>query len=130
MNETSQQWLAEQWLVSAGVIPESAIDTLLLYAYSQKGVYHKGVVLEIDRDDANNGKNPKVTYKIKLEPGALLKWKALNKVQQTIKNPTLKKAAFLALAKAGAPYGIEENIKVLAKEYLPPQYQVEVHVIE
>lgn len=128
LNEISEQWLAEQWLVKAGVFPDSAIDTLLMYAYVQTGVNHKGVTLEIDRDEVGEGKSPSVTYKIKLEPSALFKWKAVKKAE-SIGNPIIKKAALLALAKAGAPYGIVDQIKNLAKEYLPKHYKIEVQIV-
>ena len=125
-----EQWLAEQWLINtSGVLPDSSIDTLLMYAYAQKGVLHDGVTLEINRDDANQGANPSVTYKIKLEPAAMLGWQAIKKAEQ-IKKPILKKLALLGLAKTGAPYAIDEAIKTLAKNYLPKKYHVEVHIIE
>jgi hypothetical protein len=129
-NNLSEQWLTEQWLVKSGVLPDSAIDTLLLYAYVQKGVLHNGVTLEINKDESNEGANPSITYKIKLEPAAYLKWKALRGIERRIKNTLFQKAMLLALAKGGAPFGMEDQIISLAKEYLPKNYKVEVQVIE
>jgi hypothetical protein len=113
--------------MSAGVVPESAADTLLAYAYSQPGVEH--VDLEIDRDDFGDGKNPKVKYRIKLDANRDIKWKALIRAK-AIQNPILMKAAILALSKIGAPVGLDESIVIYAREYLPPNYQVEVQIVD
>lgn len=129
ISSLDEQWLAEQWFINSGVVPDSSIDTLLMYAYMQRGVLHNGVTLELNRDESNGGKNPSVTYKIKLEPGADLGWKAIKKADQ-IKNPLFRKVALLGLAKAGAPYGIDQTIFKLATDYLPKQYKVEVYIIE
>jgi len=51
-------------------------------------------------------------------------------INEKVKNQILKKAAILALAKAGAPIGIEDAIMARAKEYLPANYSVEVSVVE
>lgn len=99
-----------------------------MYAYAQRGVLHDGVTLELDRDEINGGKNPSATYKIKLEAGAYFGWKAIKKAER-IKNPILRKAAILGLAKAGAPYSVDEMIKKLAQTYLPKQYKVEVIIL-
>lgn len=112
------------------MVPDSSIDTLLMYAYSQYGVLHNGVIISIDRDDSNNGANPSVHYKIKLDSSTRIKWKALKTTELKIKNPLLKKAAILVLATAGAPYGLEDKIRQLAKEYLPQNYKVEVEIVD
>ena len=60
--------------MEVGVVPETAIDTLLSYAYSYRGVQH--VELIIDQDDLNNGKAPGVKYNVTLESWLYLKWQA------------------------------------------------------
>lgn len=124
----SEKWLTEQWLMAAGVVPEQSADTLLMYAYAQSGVAK--VTLEIDRDDAHKGESPCVTYKIKLDPVTLLKWKAVRKLKKETSSGILQKAALLLCAKAGSPISMEENIQSLAREYLPAQYRVEVQIVE
>lgn len=113
--------------MSTGVVPNGSINTLLMYGYSQLGV--EKVVLEIDQDEANSGKNPKVTYKIKLSPSINLKWDALKKAEN-IKNIILRKAAVLAIIKAGAPVTIKDDIIKYASEYLPGQFEVAVEIVE
>jgi hypothetical protein len=98
-----------------------------MYGYSQPGV--DKVRLEIDKDEDNSGKSPKVTYVISLNTKAGLKWKAFLKAGE-IKNPILKKMAMLAVAKVGAPVGIDTIIKNYATEYLPPQFLVDVKIVE
>jgi hypothetical protein len=97
-----------------------------MYAYAQKGV--SDVKIEVDNKSEEN-KGVTVNYFIKLTPKALLKWKAL-KAAEKIKNPIIRKASILALAKAGAPMAIAETIKTHAIEYLPPNSKVEVLIDE
>jgi hypothetical protein len=127
LDHLNEKWLTEQWLLSSGVIPESAADTLLMYAYSQNGV--RKATLTIDRDDDGNGKNPKVTYQIVLDSMAQLKMDGVKKAR-AMKNGTLKSLALLALAKTGAPISIEATIIHHAKNYLPPAYSVLVEVLD
>jgi hypothetical protein len=130
LSSISEQWLAEQWLVAAGVIPDSAIDTLLMYAYAQKGIRHNGVKIIIDRDENNEGKDPSVRYELQLEPKTKVAWKAMKAVESRGLGAIAKKSALLLLAKAGAPVGLEASIKALAEEYLPKQYRVEVVIVD
>jgi hypothetical protein len=110
-----------------GVVPDSSADTLLMYGYAQKGVTK--VRLEIDRDEENNGKNQKVIYHLSLEPSVYLKWKAVQEAKK-IKSSLFRKTALLALSKAGAPIGMEDNIKLHASNYLPASFSIEVCVDE
>ncbi len=129
LSPLEESWLAEQWLNSSGVFPDTTIDTLLTFAYVHKGVLHNGVTIEIDQDEDNNGENPSVTYKIKLDTSTGLKWSAIKRAQK-IKGDILRKSAILALIKVGAPYKLDEEIKSLAKHYLPKKYKVEVQIVE
>ena len=112
--------------MTSGVVPESALDTLLIYAYAQKGV--EKVEIEVHRDDANEGKNPSVTYKIRLDHLSQLKWQMVEKARE-IKSRLLQKSALLALSHVGAPLDIKDAIIYYAKEYLPPNYSVEVDIL-
>lgn len=105
------------------MIPSPSVDSLLMYAYAQKGVEH--VELKIDMD----GEIPSVLYSVKLEAGALLKWRALQKAE-SISNVIFRKAALLALKKAGAPLFIEKAIEGLARAYLPEKFAVEVKIVQ
>lgn len=98
-----------------------------MYAYAQPGV--EKVKIEIDKDEDNNGQHPKVSYKVKLNGRAGLKWQAYHAAKK-IKNPIVKKIAMLAVAKAGAPLGVDVIIENYATEYLPPQYSVDVKIVE
>lgn len=113
--------------MTAGVIPDTSIDTLLMYGYAQEGV--DKVKLEIDKDEKNNGKSPSVKYLIKLTPSSNLKWKALKKAEN-IQNPLLRKAAILALTKLGVPFDLDKRIIYHAKDYLPDQFQVSLEIVE
>lgn len=113
-------------MIAAGVVPDTSADTLLMYAYAQKGV--DDVRLEIDNQGEGDRK-VKVKYFIKYEPAVYLKYKAMKKAE-LIKNDLARKAALLALAKAGAPIAIPATIKRHAQEYLPPESVVEVQVVE
>lgn len=110
--------------MAAGVVPETSIDTLLMYAYAQAAV--ERVKLEINQE-VPNGESPTVVYKIQLKPLCLITWKAYKKAEQ-IKNGIIRKTALLGLAKAGAPLYLESEIKRLAGEYLPPKYVVKVEI--
>lgn len=127
LSSLGERWMSEQWLLASGIVPESAADTLLMYAYAQPGVVKASI--EIDRDDEHNGEHPKVTYKVKLDPVSSLKMEAVKKAQ-AMKEGITKKLALLALAKAGAPVAVRENIVNHAKAYLPAQYSVECEVLE
>jgi hypothetical protein len=125
-----ERWLAEQWLINAaGILPDSSIDNLLMFAYMQKGVLPNGVTLEIDRDEANGGANPSVTYKLKLDATGSLGWHALKRAEK-IKSPILRKLTILGLTKGGAPYQLREVIQGLAQSYLPKKYRIEVVILE
>lgn len=125
-----ERWLAEQWLINAaGILPDSSIDNLLMFAYAQKGVLHDGVTLEIDRDEANGGEKPFVKYKIKLDTTASIGWSAIKKAEK-LKSPIMRKLVLLGLARGGAPYQLVETIKGLAQAYLPKKYRVEVEILE
>lgn len=119
--------MTESWLLETGVIPNGSLNTLLMYGYSQYGV--EKVNLEIDQDEANSGKSPKVNYKVKLTPSVSIKWQALKKAEK-IKNVILRKASVLALIKIGVPIDIKEQITKHAKEYLPAQFAVNVEIVE
>ncbi len=122
LNEGS---LAEHWLLSSGVVPESSIDTLLMYAYSQVGVAH--VDIHIDQPE-NREKTPGVFYKVKLNPSARLKMDAMDRANK-IRNVLIRKVAILALVKVGAPVSISNDITKYAKEYLPGNFKVEVEIL-
>lgn len=98
----------------------------MMYALAQPGV--ADVKVEIDNKDEEN-RSVSVKYLVTLNPTVLFKWKAL-KTAEKIKNPIIRKASMLALAKAGAPMAIAETIKTHATEYLPPNSKVEVEIVQ
>lgn len=125
IGELSERWLTEQWLLTAGVVPDSAADTLLMYAYAQRGV--QKATLTIDRDEANLGKSPSVAYSIQLDPWASIKWEMVQWAERR-KNRIWRKLCLLFLAKLNAPIFVREGVASLAREYLPPQYAVKVEI--
>lgn len=125
LGELSERWLTEQWLLAAGVVPDSAADTLLMYAYAQRGV--QKATLKIDRDEENLAKSPSITYEIKLDPWASAKWDMV-KWANARKNRIFKKLVLLFLAKMNAPMFLLEGISSLARDYLPGQYQIKVEI--
>jgi hypothetical protein len=125
LNELSERWLTEQWLLTAGVVPDSSADTLLMYAYAQKGV--QKATLKIDRDEDNMGKSPSITYQIELDAWAHVKWRIMGWAKKR-KNPILRKLILLFLAKMNAPIFLTEGIAGLAKDYLPGQYSIRVEI--
>lgn len=92
----------------------------------QSGV--EKVVLEIDSvvlDEKNSGKSPKVIYKIKLEKSFSKKYTKISKANQST---AWGKLQMLWLMKRGipSPGSLENSIKILASQYLPSFYQIEV----
>lgn len=126
LSSLSEQWLAEQWMLSAGMITNGSADTLLMYAYAQKGV--ADVKLEIDNLSEQN-KNVSVRYFLKYQPAVFFKYKLIKRAEK-IRNGLLRRLVFLLLAKFGAPFSIPVTIKQYASEYLPPSSKVEVIVVE
>lgn len=116
--------MGDQWLLERGLWTERAADTLLGYAYMQPGV--EKVQLEIDLDEANQGKSPKVTYKVKLEKSLYRRYSKLSELSQA---PTaLNKLRMLWLMKRGTPSAgsIEGAIRMYAASLVPRTYSVEV----
>ena len=111
--------------MTAGVVPDSASDTLLMYAYAQKGV--QKATLKIDRDEENLGKSPSVTYQVELDVWAHIKWRMVGWAKKQ-KNPILRKLILLFLAKMNAPIFLAEGIAGLARDYLPGQYSIKVEI--
>lgn len=100
---------------------DRAADTLLGYAYMQRGV--EKVDLEIDP------KKLSVTFKVKLETKS---FKRYNKVNAMNAKPSLwNKFFMLRLMKKGvpAPGSIEKTISYMARSYLPSNYKVEVQLV-
>jgi hypothetical protein len=123
-SEALELLMGDQWLLERGLWTERAADTLLGYAYMQPGV--EKVQLEIDIDEANLGKSPKVTYKIKLEKsfsGKYLKLKDLSD-----KPGILNKIRTLYIMRQGIPSAgsIEGTIRMYASSLVPRSYQIEV----
>lgn len=109
-------------MIASGVIPDGAIDTLLMYAYVEPGI--KDVRLEINQDEDNDGKNPFVKYVLTLKT-----WKRLLfKVSLLAGKGILGKIFVYLLAKFGAPVGIRERVMSRAKDYLPPNFGASVEV--
>lgn len=125
LGELSERWLTEQWLLAAGVVPDSSADTLLMYAYAQRGVQKASI--SIDRDEEGMGKNPSVTYSIELDSWASTKWRAVQWAQK-LTNPIFRKIILLFLAQFNSPIFIREGVSALARDYLPPQYAVRVDI--
>lgn len=126
ISSLSEHWLAEQWMLSAGMITNGSADTLLMYAYAQKGV--ADVKLEIDNLSEENH-YVSVRYFLKYQPKTFLKYKLIKRAER-IRNGLLRRLALLFLVKLDAPFSIPMTIKQHATEYLPPGSLVEVTVVE
>ena len=116
--------MGDQWLLERGLWTERAADTLLGYAYMQPGV--EKVQLEIDTDEANFGKSPRVTYKIKLEKSFSRKYLKLKDLNN--KPGILNKIRMLYIMKSGIPSAgsIEATIRIYAASIVPKSYLIEV----
>ena len=109
-----------------GAISDLAADDLLGYAYMQKGV--KQVSLEIDSDQDNNGKNPILTYKVKLKFWRRLSFK-LTKYFFDQRNIIARLfALFLVRVGFPAPNYYQLMLGAYAINYLPNNYGVRVEV--
>lgn len=115
--------LGDQYLIERGLWTERAADILLGYAYMQSGV--EKVVLEIDLDEKNSGKSPKVTYKVKLQKSFSKKYTKISKANTST---AWGKLQMLWLMKRGipSPGSLESGIMLLASQYLPRFYKIEV----
>lgn len=118
----------ENFLMNAGLITAYSGEILWRYAVSQKGV--AGAEIEIDQDEKNDGKNPKVSFIVTLEkkfkkryalmcrldksPGWFSKWRKLRLMMKGIP----------------LPGDLEKNIQTLATNYLPPRYKVHVKLAD
>jgi hypothetical protein len=125
IGEISRRWRAEQWLLSVGAVdPDMTpqiFDTLLAFGYREKPV--KTVTIEFDRDEENDGLNPKIHYKIRLKP--------FKRLLYFLSQPVTLLGKFVALFALwmGAPVDIDSRIAHSAVEYLPGTYSVDVEVL-
>jgi len=116
----------EQWLLSNGIVSETAVDTLLGYAYMQNGVRH--VRLGVDLDQKNDGKNPKVIYQVRLGFWLGIKYRLVK--HYASKPGVFNKLLALFTIKLGAPPSgsIEAQITRIAQGFLPAHYTVQVEI--
>jgi hypothetical protein len=119
-----QKLLSEQWLLSNGLITETSADNLLGYAYMQPGV--ESAKITIDPDDANEGKNPTVTYTIILQKSIRKAYRTVNSLAG--KQSLFSKLRLLWLLNKGIPAAgsIEANVRRFASSFLPERYLIEV----
>lgn len=118
------QLKSEQWLLESGLISDTSVDTLLMYAYAQLGV--EQVKLTIDADDKGDGQKPIVVYEIILSKKLAASYRVINKLAS---NPTLfNRLRTLWMLRRGVPYPktIEAEIIKLASLFLPERYKITV----
>ena len=116
--------MGDQWLFERGMITERIVDTLLGYAYMQPGI--SNVVLEIDTDDPNMGKSPRLIYKLKLEKSL---YKKYLKLKTLIENPSVFnkiRALFIMRSGTPSPGSIEQTIRMYASSIVPRAYTIDV----
>lgn len=110
-----------------GIFSEPAVDTLLGYAYMQPGV--RKVQLKIDLDEKNDGKAPSIIYTVRLSFWKSVKRKAVQSFY--VKKGLFNKLVALGLVsilRAPRPEALENNVKRIAKNFLPENYSVIVNV--
>jgi hypothetical protein len=103
-----------------GMMPASAVDTLLSFGYMMSGVVNVG--LEISQEDK------KVKYDITLKASYHRKYKLINKLS---KGGVFSKVAaifLIQILRAPKPFIYENFVSISAKAYLPFNYEVEVNV--
>ena len=125
LGEVTKRWLGEQYLLNIGAAsPDETpqiFDTLLSYGYAEPSVTN--VTLEMDQDEMNDGRNPKVRYKLRL------KWWRKFLLTFTRGESLLGKIFALLIAAVGAPLGIEKRVAERAGDYLPKKYNIRVEVV-
>lgn len=126
LSDGAERYFTDNWLLQAGVLSESSVQTLLLYAYGVKGVTK--VMLELNSEAIAQGSAPILTYKVTMHPYYTFRWKKLQEAM-AIKGEVWRKINTLFWAKMGAPIGIDSLIIDQATKFLPPQYTVKVEVL-
>lgn len=125
LSENTERFLAENWLLAMGTIPDSAAQTLMLYAYGTRGV--KSVSLVLNQDEIANGRQPKLIYRVVLNPYFDLRFKKYAAAKK--ENGIWGRIRMLFWIWMGAPAGFDRSIVDQAKAYLPPNYDVSVEVV-
>lgn len=116
------RYLEELFLLELGQIPKITVDTLLAYAYMQKGVVQANI--EIDMDLPNEMRQPKV--KIVMQVKQKIRYKLAVLGLRT--GGILGKSLYILMTLLGAPTYAGNAVKALASNYLPAKYQVDVQV--
>jgi hypothetical protein len=105
---------------------EASIDVLMGYAYMQPGVSQ--VRVGLDFDEKNDGKKPRVIYKIRLAFWLGIKYSLANNFASKPGIFNKLMALFMIRIGSPAPKAIEATVARYAIAFLPKKYSVEVEI--
>lgn len=117
---------SEKWLLTNGLISETSADTLLGYAYMLPGVDKADISINLDYE--HGGENPSVSYKLNLSKQVKKKYLAFTKAIKSNSLFSKLKVLYYFWKKIPAPGFYENQLTLLAKRYLPDNYQVNINV--